>query len=456
MHPRNPYQTPPDFKELALKPANYVTVFNFSYLQKLSGKIEIDFKDPAAVRALTTVLLKKDFNLDVELPSDRLIPTLPLRLNYLLWIEDLLSVPGLEPREVHGIDIGTGACCIYPILAARKNKWKFTATESDETNYESSVRTVECNHLGEFVTVKKVTSDSMLHGNISFDVEYNFTMCNPPFFDSSNLGPKSRSAKRPEPVCLKSGGSNSVQEIAVEGGEVLFVQKLVKESQDLKSSVKIFTTMVGHKSSIGPIKAMLKEAGALSWTDTEFCQGRTMRWALAWTFCPDISLSSPLASRQAKQSNKKLPPPLQYVIARDRWNDDKGEYSLAGVMAKIVEQLTQLKMEIRKGDENKTRRAVEFIARENTWSHQRRKRREEKRHSLSDEPSEPKKPKIEEEQPESTAETSKQEFFLKGLLSLEETKPNTISILMQWVEGGSGRESVNQILQFLKNHLFDK
>ena len=67
----------------------------------------------------------------MELPPDRLVPTLPLRLNYLLWVEDLLQeVNPATEKIVHGIDIGTGACCIYPILAARMKGWHFTATES--------------------------------------------------------------------------------------------------------------------------------------------------------------------------------------------------------------------------------------------------------------------------------------------------------------------------------------
>lgn len=32
-------------------------------------------------------------------------------------------------RQVHGLDIGTGASCIYPLLGcAQRPLWKFTAT----------------------------------------------------------------------------------------------------------------------------------------------------------------------------------------------------------------------------------------------------------------------------------------------------------------------------------------
>lgn len=47
-------------------------------------------------------------------------------------------------------------------------------------------------------------------------------------------------------------------------------------------------------------------------------------------------------------------------------------------------------------------------------------------------------------------------FCLKGLLLLEESSSDVITLLIQWIEGGLGRESMNQILQYMKNHLFDK
>lgn len=68
----------------------------------------IDFKNQEALRALTTTLLHKDFGLRVEIPLNRLVPTLPLRLNYLLWLEDLLHL-SVKTREgqTRGVDIGT-------------------------------------------------------------------------------------------------------------------------------------------------------------------------------------------------------------------------------------------------------------------------------------------------------------------------------------------------------------
>lgn len=52
----------------------------------------IDFSDPDATRELTRCLLKEDFGLDWEVPLGMLVPPLTGRLNYILWIQDLLNL----------------------------------------------------------------------------------------------------------------------------------------------------------------------------------------------------------------------------------------------------------------------------------------------------------------------------------------------------------------------------
>lgn len=68
---------------------------------------------------LTTILLKKDFNLDVHLPVGKLIPTIPLRLNYLLWLEDLFNLNYDSGKKIKGIDIGTGSKLKKRIICLR-------------------------------------------------------------------------------------------------------------------------------------------------------------------------------------------------------------------------------------------------------------------------------------------------------------------------------------------------
>lgn len=139
MHPRNRYlKDPADFGELAefrpsLKPyliekrrgAHLPSPAPSSSAAKKSGfDYTLDFSDPAAVRELTCAVLERDFGLRLEIPLDRLVPTVPQKLNYLHWLEDLLACAagGVASREegvvcedgipkgqgVIGIDIGAG------------------------------------------------------------------------------------------------------------------------------------------------------------------------------------------------------------------------------------------------------------------------------------------------------------------------------------------------------------
>lgn len=55
---------------------------------------------------LTETLLKHDFDLHVSIPSNNLNPAITLRMNYILWIEDLMRHSKLEMNKVIGIDIG--------------------------------------------------------------------------------------------------------------------------------------------------------------------------------------------------------------------------------------------------------------------------------------------------------------------------------------------------------------
>ena len=52
----------------------------------------LDFSKPEALRELTYAVLKRDFDLKVHLPLNKLIPAVPQRLNYIHWIEDLLKL----------------------------------------------------------------------------------------------------------------------------------------------------------------------------------------------------------------------------------------------------------------------------------------------------------------------------------------------------------------------------
>ena len=180
MHSRNPYKVAPDFKAMAVT----FPVFRKFVKQDITGAVKLDFANPEALACLAMTLFKKDFDLDVEVPSTGLIPTLPSRLNYLLWVEDLLSLlPGF-PDKIKGLDIGTGATAVYPLLASKHLGWNMLASEANIESLATARENVARNKLEGYVTVEGVEDGELLKAivNRNKDQRLHFSMCNPPFY----------------------------------------------------------------------------------------------------------------------------------------------------------------------------------------------------------------------------------------------------------------------------------
>lgn len=462
MHPRNIYKTPPNFKKLAMQ---YPEFRQFVH-QDLTGTITLDFRDLKSLRALSCILLKEDFGLDVEIPLNKLIPTIPLRLNYILWIEDLLALIGKTSNDIIGLDIGTGASCIYPLLAAKKNMWRMIATEMESDSFDCAKMNVEKNNLTDLIKLIQVNKDQFIESVISNE-KLDFCMCNPPFFASTQeLHPffKSRTANRPHP---KNAFCAATNEVVSKGGEVEFISHIIEESQRLRDQITIYTTMVGHKSSLPPLKSKLRELKVSSFKETEFCQGNTTRWGLAWTYC-NIDLRK--AVDAAKPKKLKPKPALQHLIS---FSEEANEQSINLVADKLLAILNELQMAVEDVTRNKLVRRFVVTAFSNTWSHQRRKRREQQRHNNSDEfntemevdnnnmlsPKRKaddgcdsnllKKLKIDNEIMEC------EQPFLKFSITVR-NEANNVYLEMDLhseEEFGNKRELLHQILQFIKNHL---
>ncbi|KAI6652199.1 Methyltransferase-like protein 16 [Oopsacas minuta] len=189
MHPRNKYwKNPADFLQLS---RSYPSLQPYIF-QRTTEYGTIDFSNNKAVKELTKALLAQDFNLKWDIDEEHLVPTIPLRLNYLHWIEDLLSEDeGEVPKgpEVIGLDIGVGASCIYPLLGVRMNNWRFYGTEIATTSLQIAEKIILNNNLEDNIKLAKpveINSNLLLTilGKEWRDVKFNFVMCNPPFYSS--------------------------------------------------------------------------------------------------------------------------------------------------------------------------------------------------------------------------------------------------------------------------------
>ncbi|XP_071386471.1 RNA N(6)-adenosine-methyltransferase mettl16-like [Centroberyx affinis] len=380
MHPRNRYKDkPPDFAYLASKYPDFQQHVHTS----LTGRPVVNFKEPEAVRALTCTLLKEDFGLTIEIPLERLIPTVPLRLNYIHWVEDLIDGQG-QPRK--GIDIGTGASCIYPLLGATMNGWYFLATEVDDICFDYATKNVEQNNLSDLIKVVKVPQKTLLMDALKEEtaIVYDFCMCNPPFFANQleAKGVNSRNSRRPPPSSVNTGG---VTEIMAEGGELEFVKRIIHDSLQLKRRLRWYSCMLGKKCSLAPLKEELRKQGVPKVTHTEFYQGRTMRWALAWSFYDDVIVPSPPSKRRKLEKARK---PLSFTLPEAALKELQAKASAVGCSARgpvdsitalLEKTLTDLRVLHKRVPCRKQQQSLFLTAVENTWIHGRQKRREQTR-----------------------------------------------------------------------------
>lgn len=79
----------------------FICSFFLFNLQSIAGNLQLNLKNEAE---LVRALLHKDFELNVYLPPNKLMPTVALRLNYILWLEDIMTECHIP--QPNGIDIG--------------------------------------------------------------------------------------------------------------------------------------------------------------------------------------------------------------------------------------------------------------------------------------------------------------------------------------------------------------
>lgn len=183
---------PPDFRVLAAKyPSSFGKIVQYNIK---NDTFWIDWKDVDVVQQYTKVLFEEYFDIvDITLSNDRLCPALPNRLNYICWINDLLStIPQYilsKPSDnmddqcmtVRGLDIGVGGSCVYPLLGTSFNKqlkkittldnnallrprflWKFYGTDVDLRALELAQLNVTKNNLLDNISLIHVSSSDKL------------------------------------------------------------------------------------------------------------------------------------------------------------------------------------------------------------------------------------------------------------------------------------------------------
>ena len=292
LHPRNKHNTMYDFERLvrispALKP--------FIIANK-RNEPSINFANANAVKALNAAILKADYAIDDwDIPSGFLCPPIPGRADYIHYIADLLKATndGKPARAKHvlGLDIGTGASCIYPIIGRQSYQWQFIASDIDPVSITSSQTIIDHNSaLIPAITLRLQPEQHCILENIINPQEFvDFTMCNPPFHESLEQANQGSERKRRnlgtnkhDDSKLNFGGQKA--ELWCRGGEQAFIKKLIKESKAYSHQVLWFTSLVSNKDNVRALKKAMTKAGALEIKVIDMAQGQKTSRFIAWTY----------------------------------------------------------------------------------------------------------------------------------------------------------------------------
>jgi 23S rRNA (adenine1618-N6)-methyltransferase len=284
LHPKNKHKNGYDFGELtksspALKP--FVSKNKY-------GNDSIDFGNPLAVKALNQALLKYHYDVNYwDIPKNYLCPPIPGRADYIHHIAELL--PNKPGTQIRMLDIGTGANCVYPLIAHREYGWNVVGTEVDKTALENAEKIIRENHLENAITLREQKEkEKIFSGVVLPDEFFDLSICNPPFHSSAeearagsdrkirNLGLKKKT--------LNFGGQST--ELWCEGGEEKFILTMIKESVVYQKQCRWFSTLVSKSATMPVLYEELKKMKVLEVRTLDMAQGQKLSRVLAWRFIP--------------------------------------------------------------------------------------------------------------------------------------------------------------------------
>ena len=254
-----------------------------TYITHENGFRTLDYSDAKAVFLLNKALLISDYNIKQwELPSGALCPPIPGRADYVHHLNDLLN----DTMPVKGLDIGTGASAIYPILATSIYKWHMVGCDTNPLSIEYATKNTVA--LKEHIEIRSQGYNGhIFKGIIGNEEHFDFTMCNPPFYTSEKEALKANSLKIKN-LRLNADSRNFAgqpNELWCNGGEALFIKRMIKESILFKSQVGWFTSLVSQKQNLPKIYKQLEKLNA-TYKIIPMQQGNKKSRLIAWTFIP--------------------------------------------------------------------------------------------------------------------------------------------------------------------------
>jgi len=314
LHPKNLHKNGYDFSALV---KSYPSLSSFVKPNKF-GNLSIDFANADAVKTLNTALLKHYYSINHwDIPKGALCPPIPGRVDYIHYVADLLEVNENARRSankninklntssvINMLDIGTGANGIYPLLACQIYGWHCVGSDINIASLDN-VNGIICSNpdlKGSLSLRKQNKRDNIFKGVIKAGESYDVSVCNPPFHSSpeealkgsqrkvTNLA-RNRSGKAQTnasqtkldaSVSLNFGGQAA--ELWCNGGERLFLKKMINESKDFSNQCRWFTSLVSKADNVKIAIKQIKKLGATEVKEIKMEQGNKITRIIAWTF----------------------------------------------------------------------------------------------------------------------------------------------------------------------------
>lgn len=297
LHPRNLHRSRYDFPELI---QSYPQLARFVFTNPY-GDLSVNFADPEAVKTLNAALLKHFYGIvNWDIPANYLCPPIPGRADYIHYLADLLAVGNNNViptgNKVRVLDIGVGANCIYPIIGHQSYGWQFVGSDVDKRALSSAQNIAAVNAaLKNDLTFRLQHSAAHIFKGIVKPGElFDITMCNPPFHTSAEEAQMGSQRKvrnlgkqKGKEVVLNFGGQHT--ELWCKGGEVEFIRKMVRESAEIGSQCRWFTTLVSKSAHLPMVYDAIDRAGATAVRTVGMSQGQKQSRFVAWSFLVTLS-----------------------------------------------------------------------------------------------------------------------------------------------------------------------
>lgn len=189
------------------------------------------------------------------------------------------------------MDIGVGANCIYPLIGHQEYGWGFVGSDISKEAIANGKQILSNNPcLQKHIDLRLQTSSTnIFKGIIQKEERFDLTLCNPPFHASLAEAQKGTLRKlrnlnkqQVKQATLNFGGKHN--ELWCEGGELRFIQNMIRESQEFAHSVRWFTSLVSKQSNLKPIYKSLNKVQASKVKTIDMGQGNKISRIVAWSF----------------------------------------------------------------------------------------------------------------------------------------------------------------------------